>query len=342
MSDSRGRRWPRTFLIGWVVLGAACLAVLIIWMLPSLLTRHPHIEAANDRHAAINGTRAVLVAAVIAVGAVGSLAYAARTYRLSTRTLGISQQTYALTQRGQFTDRYTNAVAQLGDKDSLEVRLGGIYALERLMADGARDQPTILEILAGWIRERTTSLTPVPQRVSTDVQAALTVIGRRTPFDAERPIDLRRTILPKADLSAAHLENAILLYAHLERAFLRRVRLAGAFLGRAHLEGADLGQAHLEGAFFDEAQLQGADLSGANLQNARFYWAHLEGADLGDADLNGAFLDGAHLEGANLKGADLRSVKGLTQSQIDSAIVSERTKLPEGLNGPGEPSRSIS
>jgi hypothetical protein len=325
-----------------VVLGAACLAVLIIWMLPSLLTRHPHIEAANDRHAAINGTRAVLVAALIAVGAVGSLAYAARTYRLSTRTLGISQQTYALTQRGQFTDRYTNAVAQLGDKESLEVRLGGIYALERLMADGARDQPTILEILAGWIRERTTSLTPVPQRVSTDVQAALTVIGRRTPFDAERPIDLRRTILPKADLSAAHLENAILLYAHLERAFLRRIRLAGAFLGRAHLEGADLGQAHLEGAFFDEAQLQGADLSGANLQNARFYWAHLEGADLGDADLNGAFLDGAHLEGANLKGADLRSVKGLTQSQIDSAIVSERTKLPEGLNGPGEPSRSIS
>ena len=81
--------------------------------------------------------------------------------------------------------------------------------------------------------------------------------------------------------------------------------------------------------------------SGANLQNARFYWAHLEGADLGGADLDGAFLDGAHLEGANLKGADLRSVKGLTQSQIDSAIVSERTKLPEGLNGPGEPSRSI-
>jgi hypothetical protein len=283
----------------------------------------------------------VLVAAVIAVGAAGALAYAARTYRLSIRTLGISQQTYALTQRGQFTDRYTNAVAQLGDKDNLEVRLGGIYALERLMADSARDQPTILEILAAWIRERTTSLTPVPQRISTDVQAALTVLGRRTPFEAERPIDLRRTALPKADLSTAHLENAILLYARLERALLRRVHLEGAFLGRAHLEGADLGQAHLEGAFFDEAQLQGADLGGANLQDARLYWAHLEGADLSGAYLDGAFLDGAHLEGANLKGADLGSAKGLTQSQIESATVSERTKLPEGLYGPEEPSRSI-
>ena len=341
MSDSPGRRWPRRLLIGWVVLGAACLAVLIIWVLPSLLTRHPHIAAPKDRHAAINGTRAVLVAAVIAVGAVGALAYAARTYRFSTKTLGISQQTYALTQRGQFTDRYTKAVAQLGDTDNLEVRLGGIYALERLMADGARDQPMILEILAAWVRERTTSSTPVPQRVSTDVQAALTVLGRRTPVDTEHPIDLRRTVLPKADLSNAHLENAILLYAHLERAFLRRVHLEGAFLGRAHLEGTDLAQAHLEGAFFDEAQLQGADLGRANLQNARFYWTHLEGADLGGADLDGAFLDGAHLEGANLKGADLHAVKGLTQSQIDSAIVSERTKLPKGLHGPGAPSHAI-
>jgi hypothetical protein len=339
VSDSPGRRSPR-LLIG-CVLGTACLAVLVIWVLPSLLTRHPHVAAAKDRHAALNETRAVLVAAVIAVGAAGALVYAARTYRLSMRTLGISQQTYALTQRGQFTDRYTNAVAQLGDKDNLEVRLGGIYALERLMADSPRDQSTIPEILAAWIRERTTSLTPVPQRIPTDVQAALTVLGRRTPFEAERPIDLRRTVLPKADLSAAHLENAILLYARLERALLRRVHLEGAFLGRAHLEGADLGQAHLEGAFFDEAQLQGADLGGANLQDARFYWAHLEGADLSAAYLDGAFLDGAHLEGANLKGADLGSAKGLTQSQIDSATVNERTKLPEGLHGPGAPSRSI-
>jgi uncharacterized protein YjbI with pentapeptide repeats len=278
----------------------------------------------------------VLVGAVLAAGVAGGLAYTARTHRLSTRILGLGQQTYALTERGQFTDRYSKAVAQLGDKDDLEVRLGAIYTLERLMAESARDQPMILEILSAWVRETTTSLTPVPERVSTDVQAALTVIGRRRPFGDERPVDLRRAVLTRADLSAAHFESAVFVYAHLERAFLRRVHLEHAFLGRAHLVGADLGGAHLEDAYFDEAQLRGADLGGAYLQDARFYWAHLEDADFSETNLDGAFLDGAYLEGANLQGADLRTVRGLTQSQIDSAIINEKTQLPEGLLPRGE------
>ena len=45
---------------------------------------------------------------------------------------------YRLSQEDQFTDRYSK-VEQPGD-DKLEVRLGGSYALERLMADSPRDQ----------------------------------------------------------------------------------------------------------------------------------------------------------------------------------------------------------
>jgi len=36
-----------------------------------------------------------------------------------------------LTEQGQITDRYTKAVEQLGS-DKLDVRIGGIYALERI------------------------------------------------------------------------------------------------------------------------------------------------------------------------------------------------------------------
>ena len=57
--------------------------------------------------------------------------------------------------------------------------------------------------------------------------------------------------------------------------------------------------------------------------------------DLNGADLQGAFLQRAKLEEANLRGADLREVKGLTKEQIESAIIDDGTKLPDGL-GPSK------
>ena len=51
-----------------------------------------------------------------------------------------------LTEQGQVTDRYTKAIEQLGS-DKLDVRIGGIYALERVARDSARDHPTVMEVL---------------------------------------------------------------------------------------------------------------------------------------------------------------------------------------------------
>jgi hypothetical protein len=63
-------------------------------------------------------------------------------------SLAITTRTYRLTQQGQITDRYSKAVEQLGD-DKLDVRLGGIYALERIAIDSRRDHPTIVAVLRG-------------------------------------------------------------------------------------------------------------------------------------------------------------------------------------------------
>jgi len=43
-------------------------------------------------------------------------------------------RTFELTEQGQVTDRYTKAIEQLGS-DKLDVRIGGIYALERIARD---------------------------------------------------------------------------------------------------------------------------------------------------------------------------------------------------------------
>jgi hypothetical protein len=89
-----------------------------------------------------------------------------------------------LTRQGQITDRYTAAVDQLGS-DHRDVRLGGIYSLERIMRDSKLDQPTIVEVLSAFVRDRAPLNCPTGRKgrdhPESDVQGALTVLGRRDP-----------------------------------------------------------------------------------------------------------------------------------------------------------------
>jgi hypothetical protein len=121
--------------------------------------------------------------------------------------------------------------------DRLDVRLGAIYALERIMIDSARDHPAIVEVLAAFVRECTPAAASGPDldaggqaeqhpRPATDLQAAVTVLGRRPAGRTERG----------------------------------RVNL-----GCANLAGADLTEADLDGADLTEAALDGADLTGVTL-----------------------------------------------------------------------------
>ena len=50
-----------------------------------------------------------------------------------------------ISEQGQITTRYNAAVTNLGSA-SLDVRLGGIYALQRIMQDSSRDQRTVVSV----------------------------------------------------------------------------------------------------------------------------------------------------------------------------------------------------
>lgn len=110
---------------------------LLVWRVPPLL--YEYVPDLNQRAAAEASTRTGLIAGLVGLAALGGLVLTARTYRL--------------TQQGQITDRYTKAIEQLG-AEKLEVRLGGIYALERIAVDSKRDHPTIVEVLSAFVRER--------------------------------------------------------------------------------------------------------------------------------------------------------------------------------------------
>ena len=150
--------------------------MLVVWVAPALL-----VGDAEDRFQ--TDIRTGLAAAVFALVAVG-VGHTARTYR-STRS-------------EQITDRYLKAIAQLGSHESVAVRVGGVYALERLMTDSPEDQRTIVELLAAYVREQAprqgngTAKREAHAGPAPHVKAALTVLARRTPQPQDE-IDLRAT-----------------------------------------------------------------------------------------------------------------------------------------------------
>ena len=131
----------------------------------------------------------------------------------------------------QITERFTRAIEQLGNED-MAFRLGGIYALERLAKDSEKDHGTIMEVLTAYVREKAPRQDQKPVEegenvagysdkkqdleLTTDIQASLTVIGRRTPEFAEKEdfqlnlsnTDLNKAILNRVDLSGAILSGA--------------------------------------------------------------------------------------------------------------------------------------
>ena len=292
------------------------LAAAIVWALfvplADLLARHDVgsakpalLQTARD---AARGRLLTLLAGLFAAGA---LVFTALNFNLSRRT-------FELTEQGQVTERFTKAIEQLGS-DKLDVRIGGIYALERIARDSAHDHPTVMEVLTAFIRQHSPiplrqpmpdgSLGPELPPPRPDVQAAVTVVGRRKNPD-ER--DKRFINLTGADLTGADLTGADLTDADLNRADLADAQLTGALLTRAKLVDARLARADLTRADLTDAVLSSADLIGtvftdAHLTGAGLNYTILAGADLNRADLYCAELNGAALAGADLTDANLTS-----------------------------------
>jgi hypothetical protein len=129
------RRW-------WIAL--ATLFILVWWLVPPLLYRHTGTTK-DAKLKAITDTRTALLAGLIGVGALLTFWLNSRVYRITARTLEVTEQDH-------ITERYTKAIEQLG-ADKLDVRLGGIYALERIAVDSKRDHPTVAEVLSVFVRE---------------------------------------------------------------------------------------------------------------------------------------------------------------------------------------------
>jgi hypothetical protein len=235
---------PRPLPEVLVVVGI--LVVLALWLLPKWqAARSWGLTDQNrfDRENEARKTLAQIIGGVLVLAGLYS----------SLQTFSLQQHTFDLQREGQITDRFTKAIDQLGavetgpdgkPKINLEVRLGGIYALERIAHDSPTDHWTIMEVLSTYVRENSpatdsatktageqssprTTTNPVEvagKHLRADIQAILTVLGRR---DRTHDPPDRRIILSHADLNGADLEGAYLQDAYLERADLSGAKLSG-------------------------------------------------------------------------------------------------------------------
>jgi uncharacterized protein YjbI with pentapeptide repeats len=313
------RHWRRLWLALAAMAGLVALGGFVWLWWKGVPTLYQNSGAGSDARAeAVTGTRTALMVGLAGVGAVGAL--------------WLNNRTYRLTQQGQITDRYTKAVEQLGG-DKLDVRLGGIYALERIAVDSKRDHQIIVAVLSAFVRERTDPVRtdkaivdeglrhPLGEayqsqthksaarksepQPAVDVQAAVTVLSRLPRRRGVGRGELGGVRLAGTRLDWADLATARLGWANLSGAQLQWAKLSGADLRGSNLSGASLQNAKLSQANLQEVDMSGADLWGANLSDVQLQRADLSGADLSSADLVDARLMGADLSGANLSSADL-------------------------------------
>jgi Pentapeptide repeats (8 copies) len=297
-----------------IVVGSlVCIGLLFIaiWKVPELLVRGYHgkldssaiskltpqelIQLQKDLITAENNARMTFAQTL---GGIALLFGLALTYR-----------NIKVTEEGKLTERFSKAVELLGNKDNIEIRLGGIYALERIARDSRKDHWTVMEVLTAFVREQSrkeyrkyipnaqhNSAIPTEKdfMLREDIQAALTVIGRRKWFKQE----------PQS------------------------LNLSNSFLGRASLFDANLRNAYLSNTSLWEANLMDAKLNNATLFNSNLIGAVLQHANLTDADFTYANLIRADLRNTNLTGADLSTSKGIVEWYISGAIIDETTNLP--------------
>ena len=205
-------------------------------------------------------------------------------------TIWVAWQNLVVSQEKHKTDLFTKAIEQLGS-EKLEVRLGGIYALERIARDSEKDHGPIMEVLTAYVRVHA----PWPPKKPPEAKEQPAETGKPVPGEKEPATKPTPEVKPRADI------QAILTVLG------RRART----YGKGEAQRLDLHQ---------------TDLRGADLREV-----HLEGAGLWRAQLEGAYLGGAHLKGTILVGVDLRQAQGLTKEQIASAIIDEKTQLPDYL-----------
>ena len=146
--ESAGLTWRPISVWWWMLAAAAAVVIVALIVTVWLLAIAGGAEAGTDRaNSRLDAVRTGLAAGAGAGAAVGLMLAFRRQYHQEVATDLTNRDA---TER-RITELYTKAVEQLGN-DKAPVRLGGLYALERLAQDNPAQRQTIVNVICAYLR----------------------------------------------------------------------------------------------------------------------------------------------------------------------------------------------
>lgn len=278
--------------------------------------------------AVITGFRTTVVAFGAGILAAGSLAYTHLNHKQNRESFVKSQENFTeqaeltreslrqsednaarqaeISREGQVTERYVAAIHLIASENTTE-QLGGIYSLERIMRDSAKDHNTVVEVLAAFIRQHAKP-SPDSTYSGDPVQAALDVLARRPEREESFKIDLRRVTLSGCTITGADLRNAN----------LHRAQLTDVVFKECDLSSSDLTQTAILRCRFSKCQMPRVELDNATVAETSFFLGqaselsavstNFANCRFAHIDLEGAFMESATLHHTNFRRANLKGV----------------------------------
>ena len=308
--EGAGLTW-RPIPAWWWMLAAAgavvIVALVVTWLLLAIASG---AKAGTDRaNSRLDAVRTGLAAGAGAGAAVGLMLAFRRHYHQEVATDLTNRDA---TER-RITELYTKAVEQLGNEKA-PVRLGGLYALERLAQDNPAQRQTIVNVICAYLRmpfSRTVPMEPEGKVAKdlakrTETEARISEIRdtwwqeRQVRLTAQRILAAHLHDGRKKELRSTHPPSAPFwpnIVLDLADATLMEFYLVNAMVADANFRGATFTAAtHFENAAFDGlAWFDGATFDGdVRFDNATFS----EGAKFGDATFTGeAYFDNVTFNG---------------------------------------------
>ncbi|MGJ8626655.1 MAG: pentapeptide repeat-containing protein [Sulfitobacter sp.] len=210
---------------------------------------------------------------------------------------------------------------------SIEIRIGGIFALERIARENPAYHFQVIEILCAYIRGNVPTQNLEPSLVlgsfkrkkpREDIQIAITVLGRRSD------------------------EGKKLETVNKFRLDLRGCDLSGADFSNGDYDGCILAECRLEGSRFTKSSLRGAWFFGSLLNFADFWQADMTGSRLDRSiinrpsphigGMNSTLNMAAKIIGISVAGANLTAVDYFGEpDEMNKTFGTKDTRLAEDL-----------
>lgn len=235
----------------------------------------------------------------------------------------------------QLTERFTRAIDQLGN-DKAAIRLGAIYALERIAKDSDRDTETVIEILSSYVKHNNRyvaidNLTNNANDLKSNIDGDKETVALSSDEEHEK-INLdsinQTTKISSGPESDKDIEDNDIKLRELQKSGkstddqdkeTSRVEIQSILtvLGRSMRKSGKkiyLSNSDLSKTTFSKGDYEGTFLNDANLSDAVFVKAKLRGSNFNRAIIHSAFLLYTDISNSTLLNA---SFKGSVQMYID-------------------------